>query len=65
MGLPNALEPLARGDLALQVPLLIVQVLQLQVQHVDLVPRLGRLRLGLARAEVGGAVQAPQARGWC
>ncbi len=42
------------------MPLLIVQILQLQVQHVDLVPRLGRLALGLPRAEVGRAVQPAQ-----
>ncbi|KUI56549.1 hypothetical protein VP1G_10863 [Cytospora mali] len=59
----NVLEALTSSDLALQVPLFVVQILQLQVQHVDLLPRLGGLRLGVAGAEARGAVQAAQRRG--
>jgi len=40
------------------MPLLIIQILQLQVQGVDLLARLGRRLLGLAHAKDGAAVQA-------
>jgi len=59
-GEEHALKSLAGGNLALQVALLIVQVLQLQVQHVDLVAGLGSLAPRLAGLEVGSAVQAAQ-----
>lgn len=54
----DALETLAGGYLTLEVSLLIVQILQLQVKDVHLMPRLGRFALGLSRAKVGGSVQA-------
>ena len=42
------------------MPLLVVQVLQLQVQRVDLLPRLAGFLLGAAHSEHGFAVQAAQ-----
>lgn len=45
--------------------LLVVQVLQLEVQAVDLLPRLGGLGFCIPGVEVGGAVQAAEVRDVC
>ena len=49
-------------DLASQVSLLVVQVLQLQVQRVDFLPRFAGFLLGAAHAQDGFAVQAAEVR---
>lgn len=48
------------SNLASQVPLLIVQVLQLQVQRVDFLPRFAGFLLGATHAEDSFAVQATE-----
>ena len=47
---------LTPSNLAAQMPLLVVQVLQLQVQRVDLLPSLAGLLFGAADSEHGFAV---------
>jgi hypothetical protein len=42
------------------MPLFIVQVLQLQMQRVDLLPRFAGFLLGAAHAENSSAIQAAQ-----
>lgn len=42
------------------MPLLIIQILQLQMQRVDFLPRFAGLLLGAAHAEDGFAVQAAE-----
>lgn len=56
----NALISLTRRDLALQVPLLVIQILQLEVQTIDLLAGLSGLCLGVAGAEGGLALKASQ-----
>lgn len=56
----DALISLTCRDLALQVPLLVIQILQLQVQTIDLLARFSGLCLGVAGAEGGLALEASQ-----
>jgi hypothetical protein len=42
------------------MPLLVIQILQLQVQRVDLLPRFAGFLLGAAHAEDGFAVEATE-----
>lgn len=51
-----ALKPFAGRNLPFQVPLLVVQILELQVPHVHVVSSLGRLGFGVSRPKVGRAV---------
>ena len=51
---------LTPGNLTAQMPLLVVQVLQLQVQRVDLLPGFAGFLLGAADSEDGFAVQAAE-----
>lgn len=56
----DALISLTRRNLALQMPLLVIQILQLQVQPIHLLARLSGLCLGVAGAEGGLALEAAQ-----
>jgi hypothetical protein len=51
---------LTPSNLTAQMPLLVVQVLQLQVQRVDLLPGFAGFLLGAADSEDGFAVQAAE-----
>ena len=58
----NSLIVLATRNLTPQMPLLVVQILQLQVQRVNLLPRLAGFLLGAAHAQDGFTVQAAEVR---
>lgn len=65
MGKKDILIRLAARNLALEMALLVIQVLQLEVQPVDLLARLGGLGLGVAGGQAGAAVQAAQVGDVC
>lgn len=56
----HILVRLAREYLVPQVPLLVIQVLELQMEAVDLLPSLSSDGLGLTAVQVGGAVESAQ-----
>lgn len=58
----NSLVVLTTRNLTPQMPLLVVQILQLQVQRVDFLPRLAGFLLGAAHAQDGFTVQAAEVR---
>ena len=58
----DSLIILTPRDLAPQMPLLVIQILQLQVQRVDFLPRFASFLFGAAHAEDGFAVQAAEVR---
>lgn len=49
-------------DLAPQMPLLIIQILQVKMQPINFLSRLGRALLGASDLNDGIAVEAPQLR---
>jgi len=57
-----ALEGFASRDLTLKVPLLVVQVLKLEMKYIDLMASFSCATPGFSRSEVGGPMQTAEVR---